>query len=1715
VFDVSVTPRQEGTFSLRLPTDSVVRANQQGALDTTSKNSQPIDFEVTAADLSPFVAGVDLASTATDGWYGVGDEVRARVTFSEGATTAALADGDVAPVLRLGVGGEVVDMGFDGSGTDGAGALFLEFVHEVVEGQLDEDGVSVGAEAFDMNDFEYVGNVTGKPFDASVGESISAPIVNAVDHRVDGVVPTITSFGVPDDAVYAIGEVLPFTFLASEGVSVSDGSMDPSLEVALSTSEGARIVEAVVDPGASTATVKAFEYSVVAGDEDLDGVEVTALLGASFVDRAGNALVRDVSSVPSLGGVQVDGVVPFVTEVVLEGDAVGRPVSPALGDVVAWRVGFNKVVSPVDAEDFALDVSPVDVSVTPSDLDVGVVSVSPSGVASSFVVTASGSDVGSFDGVLGLRFADVVTVSDTRGNSIVQPASFPVGAEVVWTVDTTGPSLSLVSGVDVVLDPEGVGVPENRAGVGSVVAVDEHEVGFVLEGSDVEALSVSGEGVVSFVEGAVPDFEVPGDVDGDGVYEVVVVATDEALNVTRLPVRVVVVDVPEGPVVTTLSFTDAGGGSVRVAPFDVRVGFREPVVGFDGLSDVRVRGGVVVSAVDVGEDPVVSSSDAFRVTVDALGVGEVRVWVPSGVVASPAGLPNAASNVLRVRVERDLDGDGVPDSEDPDVDGDGVPNEEDAFPRDPKESEDGDGDGVGDNEDEFPNDPGESKDSDGDGVGNNSDPDIDGDGIPNEVDPDMDGDGVPNGEDDFPRDPEFDGDLDGDGVPDPLDPDADGDGIPDVNDPDLDNDGVPNDEDAFPRDPEESKDSDGDGVGDDADDFPNDPGGSKDTDGDGVPDVRDPDVDGDGIPNEEDDFPLVSGGSGDADGDGVPDDRDAFPEDPEAWGDLDGDGIPDGEDPDRDGDGVPNDVDAFPDDPTGGKDRDGDGVPDGRDAFPNDPGAVADDDGDGIANSRDGDMDGDGIPNDEDPDMDGDGVPNEEDAFPMRGDVSGDADGDGVPDRYDSDMDGDGVPDHVDGDRDGDGVRDVEDDFPRDPTEWKDSDGDGVGDNGDAFPNDPGAVADTDGDGVPDVRDPDIDGDGVPNEEDADPYDAASTRDSDGDGVPDEVDAFPNDPSETADTDGDGVGDNADPDIDGDGVANEEDAFPFDASESVDSDGDGVGDNADAFPNDAGASGDLDGDGIPDERDDDIDGDGVPNAYDAFPRDPSEDRDSDGDGVGDNGDAFPNDPSEWRDSDGDGVGDNSDPDMDGDGRVNGVDPDPVRFESRVSLAFVGVPETVGDVTTFTLEAVPDVISRSDVQARGARGVPSGVVLLYLGGRVERESLGEDGVLVWEGSLPSGSYGVRAVYLGDEVYARSESEPKQVSVAGPASLLEDVEADVAALFEAGLREGVARSVDAARDVVGAARHRYPRVVLPAGDGSDAAVDVAYDAEVSGGTEDGVTADGVARGAVPLGDEGRWVGYLDAAFSSAREDGVRSTVVEGSVAVESVVGSGPWSGSLVGAFGTWSRSGGAVERGTLVGVRTSSGGVVGGYLVTPLASGLVLDGYAGAGVVRVDLDVESDVVGVSGVASRPQVQVGVNVSGSWRGSLVTVTPRFGVAYGAVAGGEVPVVVDAYGASEEGRVAVGGASVVRPVFEPRVTLDVGSLEVFEGVPFDVSLTPSVACDVGFGEGVTSCGWGVRAGVEGPVGASGAVVGSGVSYRQQGGVQELGASLRLEVAF
>ncbi|MDC6478854.1 hypothetical protein PQZ08_03220, partial [Flavobacteriaceae bacterium] len=94
----------------------------------------------------------------------------------------------------------------------------------------------------------------------------------------------------------------------------------------------------------------------------------------------------------------------------------------------------------------------------------------------------------------------------------------------------------------------------------------------------------------------------------------------------------------------------------------------------------------------------------------------------------------------------------------------------------------------------------------------------------------------------------------------------------------------------------------------------------------------------------------------------------------------------------------------------------------------------------------------------------------------------------------------------------------------------------------DDFPNDPTRYIDTDNDGLADGEDNDIDGDGVPNGQDELPWDSRDSKDIDGDGLGDKLDFT----SMQEDNDGDGLSNgyelenNLDPrnwDTDGDGLS--------------------------------------------------------------------------------------------------------------------------------------------------------------------------------------------------------------------------------------------------------------------------------------------------------------------------------------------------------------------------------------------------------------------------------------------------------------------------------------------------------------------------------------------------------------------------------------------------
>ena len=128
--------------------------------------------------------------------------------------------------------------------------------------------------------------------------------------------------------------------------------------------------------------------------------------------------------------------------------------------------------------------------------------------------------------------------------------------------DSVGVTI-MVADVDedpVITDPGPVPYAETSTGpVHTFRATDPEEavVSWSVSGTDGDDFAISGTGVLSFAD--VPDFEDPTDADGDNVYEVTVVATDDGLNAGTVTVTVTVSDVDEAPVVSgsqSLSLTE-------------------------------------------------------------------------------------------------------------------------------------------------------------------------------------------------------------------------------------------------------------------------------------------------------------------------------------------------------------------------------------------------------------------------------------------------------------------------------------------------------------------------------------------------------------------------------------------------------------------------------------------------------------------------------------------------------------------------------------------------------------------------------------------------------------------------------------------------------------------------------------------------------------------------------------------------------------------------------------------------------------------------------------------------------------------------------------------------------------------------------------------------------------------------------------------------------
>ncbi|WP_435674005.1 beta strand repeat-containing protein [Pseudomonas denitrificans (nom. rej.)] len=246
--------------------------------------------------------------------------VRYTVTFSEGVS-----------------GVDLSDFALVGTGTAAGSLIGLQQI-DARTYQITVSGVSgTGTLGLNLN-----GSGTGI-LDAA-GNPLSGGLTGAV-YSVDRDAPTVTAVSVPAGSLNNAGDTLEFVVQTSEAVVV-DGS--PKLAIDM----GGRTVYADYVSGSGSNSL-VFRYTIQAGDNDADGIQVSGLSanGGSLRDATGNALNPSLNGIGDSHGVLVDTRAPTATGV------VRLDPSPTGASTVNFLVTFDEDVSGVDAGDFSLVTS--------------------------------------------------------------------------------------------------------------------------------------------------------------------------------------------------------------------------------------------------------------------------------------------------------------------------------------------------------------------------------------------------------------------------------------------------------------------------------------------------------------------------------------------------------------------------------------------------------------------------------------------------------------------------------------------------------------------------------------------------------------------------------------------------------------------------------------------------------------------------------------------------------------------------------------------------------------------------------------------------------------------------------------------------------------------------------------------------------------------------------------------------------------------------------------------------------------------------------------------------------------------------------------------------------------------------------------------------------------------------------------------------------------
>jgi len=270
-----------GTYSVRIQTDDNNGGTYQEA------------FTITVVDdVAPTVSNVAVPANGT---YRTGQNLDFTVNVSEAVAVTGT------PRIPLTIGSASVNAFYQAGGSTATALLFR---YTVQPGETDTDGITIGA-SIDLN-----GGTITDGADLPLTLTLNS-VGNTTGVVVDGVAPSVTGVNVPGDDTYAFGETLSFTVNFSENVVVNTTGGNP--RIPLTIGANTRYATYVSNP---VSDALLFTYTVVAGDNDTDGISVGThieLSGGAIQDVAGNAATLTLNAVGATNGVRVDGVTPTVS----------------------------------------------------------------------------------------------------------------------------------------------------------------------------------------------------------------------------------------------------------------------------------------------------------------------------------------------------------------------------------------------------------------------------------------------------------------------------------------------------------------------------------------------------------------------------------------------------------------------------------------------------------------------------------------------------------------------------------------------------------------------------------------------------------------------------------------------------------------------------------------------------------------------------------------------------------------------------------------------------------------------------------------------------------------------------------------------------------------------------------------------------------------------------------------------------------------------------------------------------------------------------------------------------------------------------------------------------------------------------------------------------------------------------------------------------------